>query len=154
MKRILLICIIATMIAITIFVTFVMRAKCASDKKSIEYEVDQLSQEIVRHEYEEIRFQKEENQIILIDKDGNETIIPINQLLSKQIVQVYNKNNMDASPISFVPHTMHEKNNNTFWEEDNRLYIDFQSFLVKTTSFIPSLMIHVISNFTDFPYKL
>jgi len=56
--------------------------------------VDQLSQEIVRHEYEEIRFQKEENQIILIDKDGNETIIPINQLLSKQIVQVYNKNNM------------------------------------------------------------
>lgn len=94
MKRILLICIIATMIAIIIFVTFVMRAKCASDKKSIEYEVDQLSQEIVRHEYEEIRFQKEENQIILIDKDGNETIIPINQLLSKQIVQVYNKNNM------------------------------------------------------------
>lgn len=94
MKRILLICIIATMIAITFFVTFVMRAKCASDKKSIEYEVDQLSQEIVRHEYEEIRFQKEENQIILIDKDGNETIIPINQLLSKQIVQVYNKNNM------------------------------------------------------------
>ena len=92
-RRAIYISIVAILIAI-FFIVILIISRNSTEKKSIEYEIDQAAHQIMLQDFIEISFDIDRKQIILCNENGNEETISVSKLFGTRVKRIYQKNGM------------------------------------------------------------